>query len=76
MQITLNIDLANQNAIALLNYIQTLDFIKIENEKVMLTEAQKTAINEGLKALKNGKSMEHSQVMEETKKRYPNLFKG
>lgn len=75
MQLTLNIDLANQNAIALLNYIQTLDFIKIENEKATLTEAQKTAINEGLKALKTGKVAEHSQVMEETKRRYPNLFK-
>lgn len=76
MQLTLNIDLANQNAIALLNYIQTLDFIKIDDEKAKLKEAQKTVINEGLKALKNGKAMEHNQVMEETKKRYPKLFEG
>ncbi len=74
MQLTLNIDLANKNALALLNYIKTLDFIKIEDEKTVLTEVQKLAINEGIQALKYGNSIEHSSMVEETKKRYPNLF--
>lgn len=74
MQLTINIDPTNEKALALLNYIRTLDFITLE-EKQTLTDAQKRVIDEGLKSLEQGKSYTHSEVMKETKERYPNLFK-
>ncbi|HBS85146.1 MAG: hypothetical protein A2W91_01540 [Bacteroidetes bacterium GWF2_38_335] len=76
MQIIFNIDLKNKDALALLNYIQSLDFIKIENKISVLSEAQKNAIDFGLKAVKYGKTKEHKEVLEETQARYPNLFKN
>jgi len=75
MQLTLNIDPLNSKAIALLNYIRTLDFISFDEKKINLSEIQKGAIEEGLKALHEGKSLEHSEVLKKTKKKYPNLFK-
>ena len=74
MQLTINIDPTNAKALALLNYIKTLDFITFE-ESQDLTDAQKSAIDKGLEALEQGKSFTHSEVMRETKERYPNLFK-
>jgi len=75
MQLTLNIDPSNHKAIALLNYIRTLDFVSFKDKKVSLSEIQKEAINEGLKELHEGKSLAHSEVLKKTKKKYPNLFK-
>ena len=40
-----------------------------------LTPDQKKAIDEGIKDLDDGKSSSHQQVMDDTIKRYPNLFK-
>ncbi len=74
MQLTLNIDPTNAKAMALLNYIKTLDFVSFE-EKPTLTDAQKQAIDTGIEALEQGKSSKHKDVMIETTKRYPNLFK-
>lgn len=47
----------------------------LKREFSSLTNEQKDAIDKGLDALENGKKIPHHQVMEETKKRYPNLFK-
>ncbi len=74
MQITLNIDISNAKALALLNYIRTLEFVTIE-EAQTLTDLQKEAIDIGIDALEKGKSHSHKQVISETKKRYPQLFK-
>ncbi len=73
MQLTLNIDLSNTKALALLNYIKTLDFISFE-EEIKLTEEQKQFIDIGIEAIKQGKIYKHEDVIAETKKRYPNLF--
>ena len=74
MQLTLNLDLTNTSAFALLNYIRTLDFVSfVENET--LSDVQKHEIDIGIKALEEGSSLKHSEVMSETKKRYPNLFR-
>ena len=43
-------------------------------ESSVLTKEQKKAIDIGLKSLDDGRSIPHEKVMEETKKRYPNLF--
>ena len=74
MQLTLNIDPANAKALALINYIRTLDFVSFE-EKQTLTDIQKRAIDKGIEDLEQGRSYSHTEVMKETKKRYPNLIK-
>ena len=74
MQLTLNIDLSNAKALALLNYIRTLEFVSFE-ERSTLTDTEKQAIDIGIDALEQGKSFKHKEVMSETKKRYPDLFK-
>lgn len=48
---------------------------RIINEEDDLTEAQKTAINEALEEVAQGKTIPHDVVMEETRKRYPQYFK-
>ena len=73
MQLTLNIDISNAKALALLNYIRTLDFVSI-GENQDLTDNQKQAIDFGIASLENGKYTKHTDVLNETKLRYPNLF--
>ena len=75
MRIILDIDITNVKALALLNYIRTLDFIAIKENKNILTNEQKQAIDKSIEQLKNGESFTHDQVMNETKQRYHNLFK-
>ncbi len=75
MKLILNIDISNDKALALLNYIRTLDFVDLEEEQSKLSSEQKKAIDIGLQSLKDGKGVKLSDVMNETKKRYPNLFK-
>ena len=41
MKLTIKIDLSNNKAIALLNYIKTLDFIKVEEDNSTLTKEDK-----------------------------------
>lgn len=74
MQITLNLDITNAKALALLNYIRTLEFVTIE-ETNTLTDKQKEAIDYGIEAIEQGKAFDHEHVLNETKQRYPNLFK-
>ena len=46
-----------------------------ENDETILSDEQKQAIDEALSDIVNEKVHSHQQVMEETKKRFPNLFK-
>jgi hypothetical protein len=48
---------------------------RIINEEDDLTEAQKSAIEEALEEVAQGKTIPHDVVMEETRKRYPQYFK-
>jgi hypothetical protein len=73
MKLTIDIDLSNNKALALLNYIKTLDFINIEESK--LTSEQKKAIDSALTSVKKGKTVSHNSVMNDTRKRFPQLFK-
>lgn len=47
----------------------------LAHESTSITEEQKKAIDLGLKSLDEGNKIPHEQVMDETKSRYPNLFK-
>ena len=73
MQITLNIDTSDDKALALLNYIKTLEFVSFTDDGI-LTDKQKKAIDTGIDAVNKGNIQNHSEVMQETKERYPNLF--
>ena len=74
MKITLDIDTSDSKALALLNYIRTLDFISIGEKVETITPEQKKAIDVGIEQLEKGNGMLHSEVMKETKNRYPQLF--
>jgi len=74
MKITLDIDVSNTKALALLNYIRTLDFISISEDKLILTDEQKQDIDVGLQDIKNKQTTSHEDVINQTKKRYPKLF--
>lgn len=45
------------------------------NVDVDLSQKEKDAIDIGLESMKEGRSKSHKQVVEATKKKYPNLFK-
>jgi hypothetical protein len=75
MKLTINIDLSNNKAIALLNYIKTLDFIKVEEDNSTLTKEDKKKLNEAIKSLDNSKGISHQNVLDQTKNKFPNLFK-
>jgi hypothetical protein len=49
--------------------------LKNKEEECLLTDAQKKAIDEALDGVANGRVNTHQYVMEETKKRFPHLFK-
>lgn len=75
MKLTLDIDMNDNKALALINYIRTLEFIRIkEEDREGLTDEQKSVINEGIEQLKYGNSSSHDNVINETKERYPNFF--
>ena len=71
MKITIDIDISNAKALALLDYIRTLDFVSINEDKAKLTNEQKKAIDEGLKSLKQGRKIPHNEVMKQFKQKYP-----
>ncbi|MBL4861495.1 MAG: hypothetical protein JKY09_01495 [Crocinitomicaceae bacterium] len=77
----MNIETRKINLAQLLFTIQKEDILdKIEallkrETLSSLTKEQKLAIDEGLKSLEDNGGIPHQDVMNETKKRYPNLFK-
>ena len=75
MKLTLNIDLDNNKAIALVNYLRTLDFVNFEEGSFSLSMWQKEAVQAGIRSLEKGDGIPHDQIVSETKARYPELFK-
>lgn len=72
-QLIVKLDMSHSKAQALLNYIKTLDFVSFE-DKYVLSDVEKNAIDEGISSLDNGEKLKHKDVMNNMKKRYPNLF--
>jgi len=69
MKFTIDIDINNSKALALLNYIKTLDFINIEDDSTdwweQLTASEKKLIQKGAKEIKQGKGINHDDVRSE-----------
>ncbi len=66
------LDIRDSKAAAFLNFIQSLDFVKIKQEEnLKLTSKQKIAIDEGLKQVEEQKTTSHAEAMDEMKRRHP-----
>ncbi len=56
--------------------IRQLKSLQLSNQQsVKLSDAEKTAIDQGLQSIKDGQVHSHESVMASTKKKFPNLFK-
>ncbi|MBI1288259.1 MAG: hypothetical protein GC178_11855 [Flavobacteriales bacterium] len=74
MRIILDIDSNNKEALALLAYIRSLQFVHITEEEFSdLSNEQRQAIDKGIESLKNG-GLTQQEVMESTRLRFPHLF--
>ncbi len=72
MILTIDIDITNNKALALLNYIRTLDFINIKEQDYSLTDQQKTILKERKQKHLNGKSKSYAweDIKEEINNRH------
>lgn len=77
-------DITSPKAKAFLKYIKTLEFIVIDKTKpekkkveaiLKLSDAQKNAIDKGLKDVEEGRVIPYKQAMAELKQRNPKYFK-
>ncbi|MBP9152730.1 MAG: hypothetical protein KBF73_10640 [Flavobacteriales bacterium] len=74
MKVILDIDTNSKDAMALLNYIRSLQYVSIlEDEPNELSSEQKAAIDKGLKSLEDG-SLTHEEAMSSARLRFPHLF--
>ena len=73
------LDIQDNKAAFIMELLKNFAYVKAtkltDSKAPILTKAQKKAIDQGLKDLEEGRVIPHQQVMQETKKRYPNLFK-
>ena len=73
------LDIQDNKAAFILELLKNFAFVKTtklsEGEIPSLTKAQKKAIDEGILDLEEGRTIPHEQVVEETRRRYPDLFK-
>ena len=68
---TLTISENNSKAIALLNYLKSIDFVKISKTADWwdtLTEEQQNSINKGVEQLDNGEGIMHDDVRKNVNK--------
>jgi hypothetical protein len=73
------LDIQDSKAAFIMELLKNFAYVKAtkltDSKAPILTKAQKEAIDQGLKDLEEGRVIPQQQVMEETKKRYYNLFK-
>jgi len=73
MRLTIDIDPSDFKASAFLDYMRTLDFISIREDK-SLTPEQIAAIEVGIASIETDGAIPHDQVMADMKLRFPDLF--
>lgn len=73
------LDIQDSKAAFIMELLKNFAFVKTfeisEEDAPVLTNIQKDAIDQGLADLENGRVLSNIKVMEDTKKRYPHLFK-
>jgi len=67
--------LAGVNDLSVIRQFKTLQKSNLEQVDASLTSAEKSAIDQGLKSIDEGKVHTHGSVMQSTKEKYPNLLK-
>ena len=67
--------LAGVNDDKIIKQFKALQRFNQEKTNKTLTTEQKSAIDQGLKSIEEGKVHTHESVMESTKSKYPHLFK-
>jgi hypothetical protein len=67
--------LAGINDNRIIKQFKTLQKSNEEQVETSLTSSEKSAIDQGLKSIADGKVHTHESVMQSTKDKYPNLFK-
>lgn len=75
MQVILTFDSNNAQAISLLNYVKSLDFISVVESEEVLSADEKKAITEGLNDLSANRILSNERVMQQTAERFPQLMK-
>lgn len=77
MALTFSIDTSNEKAKAFIDFIKTLDFIKIHDDEDVfsLSNEQKAAIDKSLQSAEEGKTTPHDIVMERFENRYQKYFR-
>jgi len=73
MRIT--IDIQDSKATAFLNFIQSLDFVTINEEDNQLTDYTKRGIDIGLQQVEEGKTLSNDEVISEIRNRHPKYYK-
>jgi predicted transcriptional regulator len=67
--------LAGVNESKVIRQFMLLKRTNEETTSIVLSEAEKQAIDKGIQAIEAGRVESHEEVMESTKKKYPQLFK-
>ncbi len=74
------LDIQDNKAAFIMELLKNFAFVKAtkltdDGKTPFLSKEQKAAIDEGINDFEEGRISSHEQVMEETKKRFPNLHK-
>tara|TARA_R110000868_G_scaffold320547_2_gene581446 strand:- start:1861 stop:2103 length:243 start_codon:yes stop_codon:yes gene_type:complete len=67
--------LAEINDLEVIKQFKTLQKSSLEKGAIILTDAEKSAIDQGLKSIEEDRVQSHERVVEITKSKYPTLFK-
>lgn len=76
MAYTLHVDDSNPRAKAFLEFVKTLDFIRVDEDEISLSQEQIEAIQEGIESLEKHGGIPHEQVMAKMKTKYPKFFRA
>ncbi len=71
------LDIQDSKSAFIMELLSSFSFVKtkkVSEANYALTQEQKDAIDVGIEQLKDGNSHSHEDVMNETKKRFPQLF--
>jgi predicted transcriptional regulator len=70
------LEVEKEKADILLDFLDKNDFVKVISffDNYEMSEKEINAVSEGLEQVKKGDVISHKEVMEETRKRYANLF--
>ena len=67
--------LAEINDLEVIKQFKTLQKSSLEKGAIILTDAEKSAIDQGLISIEEDRAQSHERVVEMTKSKYPSLFK-